>query len=372
MAFFPHTVSEDNITVLIAGSMNKIPKSHAGFAALAKHLRTEEHDADLILTLLDKRQAIARLTAGKVKVVGNTVYYNGSPTPRDTLSMKMVEMLENGFSAKPLAQFLDNVMLNPDERSREHVYDFIERWNAPLTEDGCFIAFKGVRENYTDVYTGNFDNSPGKVVEQDRAICDPDPSRTCSSGLHVCASYYLDTFWGNQKVIAVKVNPRDVVAVPTDYKYSKMRVCRYEVLGDIEDERHRDSVEASSVVTVSNDRVGEQKGDYAGTDEGDWEAEYECESESCGDVVDYEGEICFDCEAHQKRDEDEEQKRLDAENEEVDEPEELLFEHKTSGRAFSEKVLMREVRNLGQRGFQKAYGVPRTTVQEWLKAIKNK
>jgi len=33
----------------------------------------------------------------------------------------------------------------------------------------------------------------------------------------------------------VKVNPKDVVSVPYDYNYSKMRVCEYEVLREVED-----------------------------------------------------------------------------------------------------------------------------------------
>jgi hypothetical protein len=71
----------------------------------------------------------------------------------------------------------------------------------------------------------------------DRSNVDDDSQRTCSSGLHVCADSYLDGFANsvNNRTVVVKVNPRDVVAVPYDYNFAKMRCCRYEVISEITD-----------------------------------------------------------------------------------------------------------------------------------------
>ena len=53
----------------------------------------------------------------------------------------------------------------------------------------------------------------------------------------------------------LKINPRDVVSIPTDYNDSKGRCCRYEVIGEVgvnpEDEVEFDSAvqdNANSVV----------------------------------------------------------------------------------------------------------------------------
>ena len=35
---------------------------------------------------------------------------------------------------------------------------------------------------------------------------------------------------GGDQVVVCKVNPRDVVSVPTDSNFGKLRVCRYEVV----------------------------------------------------------------------------------------------------------------------------------------------
>ena len=69
-----------------------------------------------------------------------------------------------------------------------------------------------------------------------RADVDDDSQNTCSRGLHACASSYLGNFYSNSpdaRVVVVKVDPKDVVSVPYDYNFSKMRVCRYEVLADV-------------------------------------------------------------------------------------------------------------------------------------------
>ena len=43
---------------------------------------------------------------------------------------------------------------------------------------------------------------------------------------------YLASFGGERTVI-VKINPRDVISIPSDYNNSKGRACRYEVIGEL-------------------------------------------------------------------------------------------------------------------------------------------
>jgi hypothetical protein len=71
----------------------------------------------------------------------------------------------------------------------------------------------------------------------DRDDVDPDRNRTCSAGLHCCSQEYLPEFGcgAGNKIVEVRVDPKDVVAVPTDYNNTKMRVCKYEVLREITD-----------------------------------------------------------------------------------------------------------------------------------------
>ena len=43
--------------------------------------------------------------------------------------------------------------------------------------------------------------------------------------------------FGGERIVIVKINPRDVVSIPTDYNDSKGRACRYEVVDEIDKEK---------------------------------------------------------------------------------------------------------------------------------------
>jgi hypothetical protein len=131
---------------------------------------------------------------------------------------------------------MENLMLNPSKRAVTELYGFLEKNNLPITPDGSFLAYKRIRQDYKDVYTGTMDNSVGKVVEMERNRVDDDQNRTCSTGLHFCSHGYLSHYSG-ERIVIVKINPRDVVSIPTDYNDSKGRACRYEVIDEIDKEK---------------------------------------------------------------------------------------------------------------------------------------
>jgi hypothetical protein len=63
-----------------------------------------------------------------------------------------------------------------------------------------------------------------------RSLVDPDRDTACSVGLHVGNFSYASGF--AQKLLTVAVNPRDVVAVPSDSGDQKIRTHRFTVLGE--------------------------------------------------------------------------------------------------------------------------------------------
>lgn len=83
---------------------------------------------------------------------------------------------------------------------------------------------------FTDWHTRRSTISLGQAVSMPREDCDNDPSNTCSSGLHVGAPGYVAGFGGNSNsnyILACLVSPMNVVAVPYDYDFEKMRTCEY-------------------------------------------------------------------------------------------------------------------------------------------------
>ena len=146
----------------------------------------------------------------------------------------MIAMLEEGFDIEPMVNFMENLMRNPSKRSVDELYGFLEKNNLPITPDGCFLAYKKVRNDFKDIHSGTMDNSPGTVVEMERNKVDDDKDRTCSTGLHFCGMSYLNHFGGSDsRTVIVKIDPSDVVSIPSDYNGAKGRACRYTVIGEL-------------------------------------------------------------------------------------------------------------------------------------------
>ena len=176
---------------------------------------------------------------GRVTIQDGLVVLDGDNPVEGVMIDRMLAMLELELDIEPLALFLVNLYENPDYRAVNEAYGFIEASNLTITSDGHLLAYKRVRENYMDIHSGTFDNSIGCKPKMDRNKVNPDKDETCSDGLHFCGRDYLPSFgtWGNgYRTMVVKVNPRDIVSVPVDYKNHKARCCEYEVVGELEND----------------------------------------------------------------------------------------------------------------------------------------
>lgn len=89
------------------------------------------------------------------------------------------------------------------------------------------LSEKGVAPVYTDGYTKTFSIKIGEPVTLNRNLCDPNPDVTCSNGLHVAGKSWLQSNYFGDTGLRVLVNPADVVAVPPEDSYGKMRTCAY-------------------------------------------------------------------------------------------------------------------------------------------------
>lgn len=124
-----------------------------------------------------------------------------------------------------------NINLNPDKKVKKRILEWLRINMMPITNDGCFLAYKRVSKDFKDMYTNEIDHSVGSIVKMNRDLCDSDSSHTCAPGLHFCSFNYLPNYSsGNGKIIIVKINPKDIVAIPQDYSCSKGRACEYTVL----------------------------------------------------------------------------------------------------------------------------------------------
>lgn len=216
-------VTQNSITLNFDGKTMAIARGDERFPKVILAIK-EDRMTD-IPSLVDIAAGFER--DGLRLVDGQVVTSEGEALPIE-LNARILEFRREGLPFTHLLKFWENLKQNPSYRSREQLFKFLEHNGHPLTDDGCFIAYRGVTEDFKDKRTRTFDNSPGAVCEMPREQVDDDPTRTCSAGLHAAAWSFASN-WAEKRV-EVKINPRDVVAVPVDYNGKKMRVCRFEVI----------------------------------------------------------------------------------------------------------------------------------------------
>jgi hypothetical protein len=197
-------------------------------------LKRHAGDAELI-QLIDVGERIKQHSSGLFGV-DNGIVYVGSEALPTTLSNRVIDFADAGLPFEPLLNFWNNCKLNPDVRAKTDLYKFLETNGHPITFDGCFIGYRSVKRlengNLVDWQTGTFDNNVGAKPSMKREDCDTNPDAHCSKGFHVAQMAYAVSFnsGSSQVIVEVKVNPKDVVAIPTDCNGQKMRVCEFEVV----------------------------------------------------------------------------------------------------------------------------------------------
>jgi hypothetical protein len=230
MSQIPFILTDNSLTAILDGVPHTIQNSHENWTAIIDAIKSDATE-DELLDLIDTATAVTNWSEGKVEVENGHVYFNGEVI-HGTIVDKILAFIKEGISPSPLVKFLENLMQNPSRRSVNELYSFLEHGNMPITPDGCFLGYKSVRSDWTDHHTGKFSNKVGEVLSMPRnSVCD-DANLGCSYGFHVGSLEYASNFGGSgRKVVIVKVNPADVVSVPHDCDFQKMRTSSYEVVG---------------------------------------------------------------------------------------------------------------------------------------------
>lgn len=249
----PHIYQGNSLTIVIEGKQHTINRdTHPNFAKIIDAIRA--NDWDSVPNLVDMTRVIADYASvnGDIEVKDGDVFYQGRPFA-NAITDRLLTMLEEDFPVEPLCNFLSNLKDNPSKRAVDELYLFLENNSLPLTPDGHFLAYKKVRDDYKDIHSGTFDNSVGQICEMPRNEVNEDRDQTCSDGLHFCSLEYLPNFGSStgNHVMIVKINPADVVSIPSDYNNAKGRTCRYEVIGEHEAE-NRDYTEAFDRIVVGD------------------------------------------------------------------------------------------------------------------------
>ena len=300
------TKTKDGVSVTINGNPYFIKEGSHKYQQVREAINNNDEAA--LIQLVDRVGQIIQFTNGQVEVRNNQIYINGEALP-DPLSKKILSLLDEGFTYEPFIRFYERVLGNPSNRVLTQLYNFLEAGEWPLLPDGRVMAYKVLRPNpykdreltddearevwakqkparvrygdtnitlegfkgvlkdrdYIDIYSQSVPQGLGDTLSVPRNSVDEDRDTTCSYGLHVASHSYIPHFGnavhGSDVVVLVAVCPSDWVAVPSDYRNAKARVCRYELL------------EVSPDLTEKRQAVYIPPSHYASTDPYDYEEE---------------------------------------------------------------------------------------------------
>lgn len=248
IAYLKHS---DRVTVILKGTSYTICDTHPKYEKVLQALDTEGMTEAKLYKIISTKETINIYGKGKFKVVDNHLEDDKGNVLHGSLVERILALQADGQPVKFLCRFLENLYQNPARHAIDELYLFLERNDLPITDDGCFLAYKGVDDDYLDRYSRTYENKVGAVMEMPRQDVDDNRENTCSVGFHVGRFEYANDYAGsNGRMMICKVNPRDVVSVPPDYDCSKLRTCRYEVVGEVTDEPDRDILKAMTVVDV--------------------------------------------------------------------------------------------------------------------------
>lgn len=246
-----------SVTVFIGSEMLVAAKEHNNFPRICEFLGelsksygpdVPADEVETLRGLFDVSVPISKkfnTVSERVSINAGRVFFDLVAVD-NAVSQAIMRFYAEDKDFMPLVNFMEKIEQNPNPHSREHLYRWLRDRHFSLCLDGDFIAYKGVRGTLKSVTSGDavvngettkgyIPNEPGTVIEMARDQVTFDPSQGCSRGLHAGNWSYAQDF-AQGAVLSVKINPRDVVSVPTDSSDQKLRVCRYRVVGQVTSE----------------------------------------------------------------------------------------------------------------------------------------
>lgn len=275
------------ITVFANGTLTvPVDDTHPNFNAILEACHASERgeyvDAGAVLELFDIPATIVRRferLSARVTIENNELCFEGDPA-QPGLSKQILRFLDEGNDVEPLVNFMERIMANPSDHSREQAWAWLDNHDFTITPAGEVVAYKGVYNdgqggyrsgnrghafiNDVEVVNDYVKNAVGDTIHMPRSEVKDDPHAACHTGLHV-GTYSYAQMYARGAMLRVIVDPRDIVSVPHDARGEKIRVCRYRVdeiidapdttalYGSFEDYKAQDDDSCDLDVTVEDD-----------------------------------------------------------------------------------------------------------------------
>lgn len=99
---YPYLIQGSNIVVVIDNKSHTITKTHLAYEKIKNAIR--EGDWETVKSIIDPVKTVLNYGAGNIAVQGEKIFYRGQEM-HNSLSRRMLQMIEEGFPIEPLAKF---------------------------------------------------------------------------------------------------------------------------------------------------------------------------------------------------------------------------------------------------------------------------
>jgi hypothetical protein len=209
----PYILTDNSLTVVIEGKAHTMANTHPAFLQAQEALKDENWDK--LKNMFDVSKAVGEYfdKEAHIEVKDGAVYYDGEII-HNLVVDKILDFMRKNLPYQPLVKFLGKLLENPSHRAVDELYSFLEHKNMPLTPEGNFLAYKGVKSDFTDFWTGKCDNSVGNVLEMKRGGVNDDARHGCAAGFHAGSYDFAKGYAsGGGHLLVVEIDPSEVVAV---------------------------------------------------------------------------------------------------------------------------------------------------------------
>lgn len=255
---------EQSIFALVPGREPLVAhQSHPNWSRITEQFlaQNDEGFADLFDIPQTIERKFERLSE-RVTAKNGRIYFDGDEV-HGTIVAAILGFMEAGEDVRPLVNFFEKLTTNPLGNVQDGLFDWITgqkaEGNFTITPEGNILGYKAVKPvtpewrtdedvvyvpsrrgegivNGREVARDEFiEQVPGDVVEMPRSRVLNEPSAACGDGLHIGTWAYAKTFMCGGKVMLVEFSPRDIVSLPNSDSTWKLRVCRYVVIGPVDE-----------------------------------------------------------------------------------------------------------------------------------------
>jgi hypothetical protein len=270
--------NKNHWTVIVGSKTYQFDPSHSEYDGLVECVKVGDEVS--FLETIDKKTVIENWSEGSFQFKDGFLYY-GDEQVASQPTERIISMIKNGWNHVPILNYLERLYQNVSNRAVMESYNWCSHKGLPITPDGYLLGYKGVAVHHgdsftdksgktvnegdlVDKYTGKtFRNNVGDEVTMSRRQVSDNCNDGCAAGLHVGTySYATDWATSSGKVMLVKFSPSDIVSVPTDCNYQKMRVSKYTVVGLAREIIEEDVYEEEDYDEYSEEEEYESETDY--------------------------------------------------------------------------------------------------------------